>query len=653
MDLQAGDLATVYGKTLEEVRQTQLDIIGSLGDIRLSSDNTRKAIESVTSSLMFLDKTGVLPLQEGWAAASEMSQQFGSGTAQAAKEAAKALEVLAHIPDVISSRLEKAENRVVRFSATNRKDFLKSVMDLNKQYGHQNTILKAIGSTFAGLAVEARKYGASADTATEIAQGFSGALLSNSEDTVLSIESGMKLAKLLSSPQGLAKIQESMNPEQLERFKEMLPTIMEEAKEGSALAFSDISNMLSGTMQDMVGRLESLKTRAGSGLSLSTAQRVMSSFGVNVKSPEGRALAAQLLRSKGTEDLQRIVSNIMKSKETTEKEAIKGKKEKEVVIAGTGPIANLGNTLTNIEKYLQIELGKNLIDFTGKVIGWIQKNPTTALIGGLSGGVGLAATWIVGSKILSTAIKNAFSKGSAEVAEQVVKVGAKAGEVVEDAVEATSKTAGRVVEEAGEAVVKSKGVLAEVSERGLTKLPGAAERGLETARGLGGKGGKLGAGLTLAAALADAIYAGYEGVKGTKNEKEVAEVVKKALARLFEEKKGEAGLTMSEMRTQFTGDLAKLYEEEKNRGGGNVPKFAPSAESTRPTVALPQMNITSSPGAARTAASSVNASNIVVNPDGSATVKTIVTLDQTIPGFSSAVTQVNADVARGRRIGGL
>jgi len=618
MDIQAGKLAIVYGKSLDEVRGTQLDVIAGLGDIRLSTDTTRVGIENVTSSLMFLEKTGVLPLAEGIDAMSSMSQQFGSGTVKAAVESTKALETLARIPDLISSRIEKAEGRVVRFSATNRKDFMKSVMDLNKQYGHQNTVLKAIGSTFAGLAVEARKYGAAADTATEVAQGFSGALLSNSEDTITSMQSGMRLAQLLGSPEGLAKIQEGMSTEQLERFKEMLPTIMEEAKEGSAIAFSDISNMLSGTMQDVFGRLQSIKQMAGTGLTLSTSQRVMQSLGVNTKTPEGRAIAAKLLRSNTEADLMKIVNSVMKERETGEKAVAAKKGEKEAAITGLGPTANIGNTLTNIEKYLEMELGKKLIDFTGEAIGWIQKNPKTAAVGGAAGAVGLTAAFVLGGKLISESIKKALGLGAKQIGVAMGEVGEAASKAVPGL-----KTAGKFGKMAGLKLIQPVLEIGSIGYHGYKGMPGEEELPLEERVSKGVKYG-IGRGVASAFGFRELSSVLLDLTSGTKEYSTALEIDKENLGRAFAE-----GM------------------EPKSS------KFVPLTTSINSPVQLPQMNITSRTQKEIVAGSpTANASNIKLNPDGSATVKTTVVFDQTIPGFSSAIAQSNADIESSKRIGG-
>lgn len=307
----ARNTALSYGKTFDEIRALQT-AVQKVTAIRITDNKTRKDVERITDSILYLQERAIVPTkEEALDLASAMSRQFGIGTTKAVKEAANALEKLSKIPDYISDRMKKLEGVTGRFAATNRQDFLKSVIAINEAYGTQNTILKNVGATFALMATEARKYGAEAQTAVNVAKGISGALAENKEDSHIAFLAGERLADKLRDNEDLfKKVTAGMT-------KEMQTNVRTLIEEGG-LGFVDLSKVLATTTEGMAERLEVIRDLY-SGQGLAVTGRLLSTVpGLNLQTAEEQMTAARLLT--GGKTPEEIIKAIEGLRRVTERE---------------------------------------------------------------------------------------------------------------------------------------------------------------------------------------------------------------------------------------------------------------------------------------------------------------------------------------------
>lgn len=660
----ARDTALRYGRTYDEVRKLQKTVQETLA-IRVVDKGTRKDIEQVTDSLLYMETRGIMPVADALKNTTKLSKQFGFGTTAAVVDSAKVFEKLARIPDYLSDRMKKAEGVVGHFDATNREDFLRTVLELNNAYGTQSTILKNVGATFAHLTLEARKYGAEAQAASNVSKGLSSALLDNTKDTHITFLAGQKLAEELQSQPGAF---EEMTAGMTDEMKKNIQRMVEEG----GIAYSDLANALASTSKGMEARLGVIRN-IYSGRGLGVISRLLPSIpGLeNLKGPEEKYTAARMLtEGASAKEIIAAVNNLQK---TSEKGNNERRKAEGKTLTATNTIAEplrAAETMWQGTKEIAFRgaaeaLGKDSEDNIRKVA-----MGTTVIAGGV-----MALNKVAGN-IFSWLSKG---KGGAEATAKAVgaegKVAATTARALEKSRELLSAES-----KVGQALSKMKG--GKESLNVLSKIPGGAK----LAEMLTG-GGKVGAQLTKAMAsgpgkllqkgasiLGPAMF-GYDAISGG-----MGEAAMQAYKSMFEGKNmdwdklasnvGEGGLKSltsggflmepgAWVARNITAPATGMKPEEAEqlfREYTSVSKWMEGMSGLGSNVydwthgETPKMNQRGiqpeSPTIVRT-----QAKDMQLNPDGSATVRTVLELNQKVNGFSSAAVGAVEQAKANRRYG--
>lgn len=637
----ARDTALRYGKTYDEVRNLQKTVQQTLA-IRVVDKGTRKDVEMVTDSLLYMEDRGIMPVADALKYTTKLSRQFGVGTTAAVEDSAIALEKLSRIPDTLSDRMKKAEGMVGRFAATNREDFLRTVLELNEAYGSQSTILKNVGATFAQLTMEARKYGAQAETASRVAKGLSSALVENQQDSHIAFLAGEKLAeRLRTEPALFAKMTAGMS-------KEMIANVQTAVEQGG-LGFADLSKVFASTTEGMAERLRVIRDIYG-GKDLAVTARLLSSIpGLDLKTTEEKWTAARMLtEGKGAEEIITTIQNLQRA---SEKDSQAKRKAEEKTLEATHAI---GEPLRAVETRYK----------AAKEIGF--RETAEALNSDAETNINRLLD------ILSSLTKSFGGLNAAVIGMSGATLAANIGLA---AVGLTSK-----------------------SIKGVSKILATSGGLLAKALSAAGIGGAAVGGT----ALVGALGAAYLGQDLLEEQEAMNDRVQKRMQENKEEMKtaseavkkaGQAARekSISKLYEKLTPEQKKLWDRRQALREKNIP-FNTSAPPKMAQLAVPksekvekpfkdytnvntQVTATANPmndmindfikkpnigggkvmspntgGPKAPIVTQITGKNMVLNPDGSANVKTV--LDILIPGFADAVVNAQAQAGASKRYGG-
>jgi len=657
----ARSTALRYGKTYEEVRNLQKTVQQTLA-IRVVDKGTRKDIEQVTDSLLYMEDRGIMPVADALKYTTKLSRQFGYGTTAAVEDSAKVFEKLARIPDYLSDRMKKTEGVVGRFAATNREDFLNTVLELNEAYGTQSTILSNVGATFAHLTLEARKYGAEAQTASNVSKALSSSLLDNTKDTHITFLAGQKLAEELQSQPGAF---EEMTAGMTDEMKKNIQRMVEEG----GIAYSDLANALASTSKGMEARLGVIRN-IYSGRGLGVISRLLPSIpGLeNLKGPEEKYTAARMLtEGASAKEIIAAVNNLQKTSE-------KGNNERRKADVKTLEAAH-----TTAEPIRAVATRWK----AAKEVGFRET------MGAIGGGEGGEDEKTLLDKILG--LTDAF--GGLEASMLGVGTAAAAANIGLTAVGLASKG----VKGVGGVLAKSSGLVTTM----LTSMGiGGAAIGGAALLGVGG-------GYLIYENLKEENEKAQERMKeqikqnkewaktATEEEKESGRIARtQATARLATKLTPEQRVMWEKQKaikqglfTNLTPEQRDTWEQQQKAKIGLLEKLTPeqrarweqqqlfmaettekpfknftninaqvTSGSTIPDEFLKQSNTGSSAplntgSSAQVGITATKSNGIKLNPDGSATIKTILELDQNVPGFSSAAVGAVENAKANRRYG--
>lgn len=642
------ETANRYGETYEKVRELQKQIQLTTA-IRVVDDKSRKYVEDLTDSVLYLNSRMILTTEEALPAVTSLSRQFGSGTLAAVKRASDSLERLSRIPDKLSDNMEKAEGAVGRFAATNREDFLRTVMELNKAYGSQTTILKNVGASFATLTMEARKYGAQAETADRVARGLSSALVANQDNTYISFLAGEKLAaQLQSSPALFNEVTAGMD----EATKATVRTLMDQGQ----LGYSYLSNILASTTKDMENRINVIKELTG-GQDLATTAELLSAIPELKLTTVPEKLTAARMLSEGKSAAE-LVKAIKSMAGAYDKDNAITRKGEEATLKGVNTIAKPMQAAENTFKGMK-EAGMR--DVAGAVVPSLlaPDDPLRKVVDTIAHGVtiisGIAqsanklilapiAAKVAAAEKLVASAKAAADAAKATAAAKVAATAQKAGSFVAKTFSAASKV-GKGIDTVGKII----------PGYGMTKfaVKNAPIIGPTISFAAGGGGEAI-------KQLADEKFQGKELdvnkfnknlVRGT-----ASIVTMDSLNEWLAEK-------FTSLHSGFTGLTEEQSREITHQYASSdaVANFVDAVAARMGEVLTPSatsmMNITPGtsgvPGAAPSNApimQAPQAESIELNADGSATIRTIFQL--VVPGFSTTVAQANAQVDASKANGG-
>lgn len=169
------------------------DIQALMPDVLIETQllRSRESIQGITETLedmmrvsLQLKEIADLDMAESLDLIQNRATQLSRGTASDIRSETRRLAQLAEIPEIIAQNLESSGITVGRFAFSFRRDFLKLMIETNKQLETQASNLNFVGSSMAYVAQEAVRLGSSVDSATKIAKAFRDTLFPEKDDAI-------------------------------------------------------------------------------------------------------------------------------------------------------------------------------------------------------------------------------------------------------------------------------------------------------------------------------------------------------------------------------------------------------------------------------------------------------------------------------------
>lgn len=256
------------GSDIYDFRQMFPDVLIETQLMRTSAsaDDTARTLGRLMEVSTQLKEIADVDIMESVDLVRSRAMAAGRGTAQDIERETRRLAQLAEIPAVIESNLARAGVSVGRFAFTFRRDFLKLMMETNRQLEGQASNLVVVGSQMAYVAQEATRLGASVESATKLAKAFRDVMYPERDDAI-SFLAGEQLAdQFRRAPEELMESfrRAGMDPHAIEEIRGAL-------QEGGPLGGLEAINIarqtaegqraISNTIDSLVGHLDTTTRR--------------------------------------------------------------------------------------------------------------------------------------------------------------------------------------------------------------------------------------------------------------------------------------------------------------------------------------------------------------------------------------------------------